>query len=120
MSVYANRAPTLNKSFSTVTFLAGYDISFTFDADLFVDPDGEAITYSFASSSPDASSWLSLEPTTRTFSGLPIANTNAKVYSITVQGDDTNVNSGSSSTTFTLNITDNQPPNVDTAPPDAP
>ena len=118
--VRANRAPTLNKSIPAVTFLAGYDISFTVDADVFKDPDGEDITYSFYSSSPSASSWLSFEPTTRRFSGFPTANTNAKVYTIYVRGDDTNANSGNSSTTFKLNITNNQPPTVDTAPPNAP
>ena len=118
--VHANRAPTLNHTISKKTFLAGYDISFVIDDDVFVDPDGEDITYAFYSSSPDASSWLSFDPATYTFSGFPIANTYAKVYTLYVRGDDTNVNSGNSSTTFILNITDNQPPTVDTPPPDAP
>ena len=118
--VYANRAPSVNKSIPKQTFIAGYAISFTFDDDVFKDPDGEAITYSFYSSSPSASSWLSFDPTTRTFSGTPIANTNAGSYTIYVRGDDTNVNSGNSSISFVLNITNNQPPKTDTVPPDAP
>jgi hypothetical protein len=111
--VYPNRAPHNVSSIANEQFDAGYALSFTFADGLFDDVDGDTIDgYSFTSS-PVATSWLSLDSDTRTFSGTPIINDDAVNHIITLHGEDNNTNSGHGNTVFYLNIIPNEIPEYD-------
>lgn len=112
MHIRPNRSPRNTTTLPNKSFVAGYALSFSFASGLFIDDDGEPVTYSMGAS-PSASSWLSFDETTRTFSGTPVVNTDAKNYTIYVYGNDNNTYSSNGQTYFTLEIKINKPPELD-------
>ena len=82
--INANRAPVYNTS-RTITpqeHKAGTSFSITFETDMFSDPEGEPLSYSFNASGVDLTSWLSLDSATRTFTGNPVPNSDVGNYTI--------------------------------------
>ena len=110
--VYPNRAPYNTSIISNQQFDAGYAVSFSFASGLFVDDDGEPLIYTFGTN-PTATSWLSFNSSSRTFSGTPQPNDDANNYTVTVYAQDNNTNSGDGNTTFYLNIVPNEIPELD-------
>ena len=110
--VYPNRAPYNTSTISDQQFDAGYAVSFSFASGLFVDDDGEPLIYTFGTN-PTATSWLSFNSSSRTFSGTPQPNDDANNYTVTVYAQDNNTNSGDGNTTFYLNIVPNEIPELD-------
>ncbi|CAI2376366.1 unnamed protein product [Moneuplotes crassus] len=108
-----NRVPQLNTAFPNLTFVAGESISHTFAADMFVDPDGEPVTYTKSYPISDPSSWLSFDSSTRTFSGVPTVNSAVGTYKVTIYANDNNTNSAAGTTNFTITITQNYIPQLD-------
>jgi hypothetical protein len=109
--VHPNRVPRINESIPDQTQVAGLAYSYTFSATLFIEEDGETLTYSLSTS--PSQTWLSLDNSTKTLSGTPIPNGDAQNYTITVTADDTYSGSASSSVNFYLNVTENQIPMFD-------
>ncbi|MCT7956022.1 DUF4347 domain-containing protein [Laspinema palackyanum] len=74
-TVDINRAPVGEMPIAPGTATATQPFSFQFPANTFTDADGDPLTYSATldNNSP-LPSWLSFNPTTRTFSGTPTAN----------------------------------------------
>ena len=111
--IYPNRAPINQSLQPDQEFDAGYLLSFSFSDTLFIDPDGDSIEdYSFGSN-PDASGWLSMNATTRTFSGTPGVNDDAQNFTITVYSHDNNTYSDHGGCDFYLNIVPNEIPEDD-------
>ena len=100
----ANRAPTVENPIPDQTDAeVGTAFSYVFPANTFNDADDDPLSYT-ASEQPDVA-WLSFIAATRTFSGMPAANT-AGSMTVTVTADDGN--GGSVTDTFTIGI--NRPP----------
>ncbi|CAI2381883.1 unnamed protein product [Moneuplotes crassus] len=114
-SVYINpnRSPQLNTAFPNLTLVAGESINYTFASDMFVDLDGEPVTYTKSYPSSDPSSWLSFNDSTRTFSGFAAVNSAVGTYIITIYADDNNTNSAARTTNFTITVTQNYIPQLD-------
>jgi len=108
-----NDAPILANSISNRIAIEGTAYEYTFPENTFIDADpGDTLTYS-ASQSNDSPlpSWLSFDPATRTFSGLP-TNADNGVIMIKITATDTSM--ASISDTFELNVTNtNNPPVLD-------
>ena len=68
-----NTAPTLGTPIPDQTALAGTAFSYAFPEDTFADADsGDTLTYSATrADNSDLPTWLSFDPATRTFSGMP-------------------------------------------------
>ena len=81
----------------------GAVFSFAFDADLFSDPEGGALTYT-TSALP---AWLSFDAATRTFSGAP-DSASAGTFDVTVTATDPGLVSASDS--FVITVQNNDPP----------
>ena len=83
-----NDAPALSVPLPDMANPVGNFFSFTILGNTFTDPDGDSLTYSatLADGSP-LPSWLTFNPTTRTFSGTPLA-ANVGVIQIRVTATD--------------------------------
>ena len=110
--VSANTAPVNVSDIADQEFNAGESIVFTFADNLFSDEDGESVVNYTFSSSPTAS-WLSLNATNRTFTGVPHVNDDAMLYTITLYAHDPNVNSAHGNIVFDMNIIENEIPELD-------
>jgi hypothetical protein len=111
--IYANSAPTLNTAFVDLIYKAGSTFTFSFNADAFIDPEGETVIYSYNTGSDDFSSWLTFDSATRTFTIIPHANDDVGVHTIYINADDINVNSAAGITSFVITVTENQLPEFD-------
>lgn len=81
---------------------AGRYFFYSFPSSLFSDSDGSVNDLTFyITSSPDASSWMSFDPVTRTLSGTPLF-TDAGVYTIQVIAEDLDPASANGTTSFTI------------------
>jgi hypothetical protein len=112
--IYANRAPVHNSSFlfPNLSYKAGYPFTISYGANAFYDPEEQVITYN-NTYSVDMSSWLPFNTTTLTYTGTPHANDNVGVYWIYINADDPNVNSATTTKSFSLTIEYNNPPMLD-------
>ncbi|MBD2043131.1 putative Ig domain-containing protein [Microcoleus sp. FACHB-672] len=109
-----NDVPTVVNPIAGLNTLEDATFNFTFDVDTFNDIDGDALTYSATLTGGAAlPTWLTFNPTTRTFSGTP-ANGDVGTLSIDVQASDGN--GGSVINTLNLVIDNvNDAPTVATA-----
>ncbi len=84
-----NDAPVLQKPISDQTGVTGKGFSLVLDADTFVDVDaGDVLTYSAGLSNGNPlPAWLTFDPVTRTFSGMP-AGKNVGSYRVVVRATD--------------------------------
>ncbi|MCT7967673.1 DUF4347 domain-containing protein [Laspinema sp. D1] len=74
-TVDINRAPVVETEIAPGTATATQPFSFQFPATTFTDADGDTLTYSATLDNDNPlPSWLSFNPTTRTFSGTPTAS----------------------------------------------
>ncbi|MCT7960571.1 DUF4347 domain-containing protein [Laspinema sp. D1] len=74
-TVDINRAPVVETAIAPGTATATQPFSFQFPATTFTDADGDTLTYSATLDNDNPlPSWLSFNPTTRTFSGTPTVN----------------------------------------------
>ena len=112
VNILDNPAPTNTSVITDQTFTVGYTISITFPDTLFTDVYDTIDNYTFTSV-PDASSWLTLDATTRTFSGNGVTNNDSGNYTITLHAHDSNNNSDHGNTSFNIEILPNQPPVLD-------
>ena len=96
-----NTAPTVVNAISDQTAMAGTAFNYEFPADTFNDADaGDTLTYTATQSDDSAlPSWLTFAPTTRTFSGTPLA---ADVGTVSVKVTASDGNGGSVSDTFDI------------------
>ena len=94
ISAFANNAPIVVQEIADQTTAEGSEFSFTFDAGVFTDADGDTLTYSVAGNP----SWLSFNADTRTFSGTPPEGSEGTI-SVTVTASD-----GTDSVTDTFDI----------------
>jgi LysM repeat protein len=91
-----NRAPVVNRP-----LVDQYEfLDYTFPSDTFVDPDGDALTYTYVVS--PTSSLITFDAATRTFSGNPPGGKYGKTFTITVTASDGHGHSASDS--FTLDV----------------
>ena len=65
----SNSAPIVFKPIPDLMATSGTSSSYTLPADTFSDPDGDGLTYTF----DPLPSWLTFDPNSRTFSGVPAA-----------------------------------------------
>ena len=99
-----NRAPTVANPIPDQTgIMVGTTFSYVFPENTFNDADDDSLSYT-ASEQPDVA-WLNFTAATRTFSGMPAANT---AGSITVTVTAADGNDGSVTDEFTIGI--NRPP----------
>ena len=112
VNILDNPAPTNTSTISDQTYTVGEAISFSFPDTLFTDIYDTIDDYSF-SSVPDASSWLTLDASTRTFSGMATSNTHSDNITVTLYAHDSNNNSAHGTTLFNIEMLPNQPPVVD-------
>ena len=110
--VMPNRAPYDNSSVPDTTIAAGLVMSSSFPSNLFVDDDGEPITYSHTVTSGLSSTWISFDSTSRTFSGTAAVNSGVGTYIVTIIANDNNVNSPAGELNFTITVTPNLPPTI--------
>jgi hypothetical protein len=98
---HTNFEPYLLNQIPDQTDSVGYEFSYTIPDTTFIDDDGNnEISYSAALSNGNPlPSWLSFDPETRTFNGVPVAT---GTISITVTGEDTA--NAKASCTFDLEI----------------
>ncbi len=83
----ANRAPVLANALANQSMQEGRSSSFAFSSTTFTDPDNNALSYSASLSNGIAlPTWLTFNPTTRTFSG--IAPTGSPDYTVRVTATD--------------------------------
>ncbi|PLY38669.1 hypothetical protein F164LOC_02305 [Pectobacterium carotovorum] len=101
-----NDAPTIDSTVSSQSATKDAVFSFTVPVGTFVDVDnGDVLTLSATQSDGSAlPSWLSFNPTTRTFSGTPA---NADIGNLTIRITATDSSNASVSTTFGLTVNDN-------------
>ena len=67
-----NQAPTVANAIPDQVALVGAPFSYTFPANTFDDPDGDALTYTVSKSDDSAlPGWLTFDPGTRRFTGTP-------------------------------------------------
>jgi Ca2+-binding RTX toxin-like protein len=106
-----NQAPVATAPLETQSAVQGQAFSFTLPEGAFVDPEGEELRYvATISGNGTEPSWLSFDPVTRTFSGIPA---NGDVGSITVTVAAIDTFSGTASQSFTIDVTnDNDAPVV--------
>ncbi len=70
--VKPNRAPTTSQLFEQISWNESEKGQYVVSATAFTDPDGDVLTYSATQSSGAAlPSWLTFDPATRTFTGIP-------------------------------------------------
>ncbi|CAI2385481.1 unnamed protein product [Moneuplotes crassus] len=110
--ILPNRSPYANSTISDIVTAAGLPISSNFAADLFVDDDGEPISYSHSVISTPSSTWINYDATTRTLSGTAPVNAGVGTYTVTVIADDNNTNSASGELNFTISVTPNLIPEI--------
>ena len=101
--IIVNHAPTVAKSIATQTATEDTAFSFTIPENTFTDVDaGDFLTYSATLENGNAlPSWITFNPTTRTFSGTP---TNNNVGSLSVKAIATDKAGANVSDIFTLNV----------------
>ncbi len=95
--IISNRVPIVANPIADQSFNEDTPYSFTFNSNVFNDPDGNALTYSVSG----LPSWLTFNAATRTFSGTPPLNYNGNA-TITVTATDTG--GLSASDTFVLTV----------------
>jgi hypothetical protein len=107
-----NAAPTIATPIADLSATGKTPFSYTVKAGTFVDPDGDALTYqaTLASGNP-LPSWLTFNPTTRTFSGTP-TNANAGTVAIDLTASDGNGGSSKDSFNLTVVAAPNQSPTL--------
>ena len=113
--IRANQPPSLNSLYSGIpplTLISEVTKNFSFSEDLFLDPEGETITYSFTSN-VSVSSWLTFDSINRMFNANPPSSIVGDKFLITILADDINPNSDSGSTDFEIEISINYPPELD-------
>lgn len=122
MNILANRAPVYNTSetIAPLEYKAGESFTITFSADMFYEPEGEPITYTFDGNGVDVTSWLSLDSATRTFTANPVPNGDVGDYTINIIANDDHPSSLEASYGFSLKITENEAPTVVTPASDSP
>nr|WP_324259645.1 putative Ig domain-containing protein [Cellvibrio fontiphilus] len=97
-----NDAPTLDNPISDQNATEETSFNFTFAANTFSDPDGNALTYSATLSNGNPlPAWLSFNAATRTFSGLP---DDADVGTISIKVTASDGNGASAEDTFDLTV----------------
>lgn len=106
-----NRVPLVNSTIPNQSVDAGMAYSYTILDTVFVEEDGEPITLT-VSCTPTCS-WLTLDNTSKAFSGTPQVNADALNYTVTVTAADNNTNSADSDTSFTLEVVPNRTPEID-------
>ncbi len=99
-----NDAPVVQNGLTNQVATEDSLFNFTFAADTFYDPDGDALSYSASLADLSAlPSWLAFDNTTRTFSGTPLTDADTGSLNVVVYADD---GSGQrASTSFNLLIT---------------
>ncbi len=115
----ANFAPSLDNAIVDTNTAEGATFSYTIPANTFSDPDiGDTLTYSAQLNGGGAlPAWLTFDPATRTFTGIPPNNSNGNIEVDVVVTDTGGL---SVSDSFTLNIADtNFAPSLDNALVDA-
>ncbi|MBD2022847.1 DUF4347 domain-containing protein, partial [Leptolyngbya sp. FACHB-711] len=109
-----NDAPTLNSNYAGIadqTAQAYSPFAFSFASDVFVDVDGDALTYTATLENGAAlPAWLKFNAATRTFSGTPAIG---EVGTLNVKVTANDGKQGIVSDTFSLNVT--EPGNVTTS-----
>ena len=110
--IYPNRSPVKEYVIPAQDIIAGAPYSYTIPDDAFTEPDGEPMTFT-GSATPDASVWLTFDPSTKTFYGTPRANEDAGDISINMWADDNNTSTTSTNGSFLLRIAENMPPEID-------
>ena len=112
VNILDNPAPTNTSVIADQTYRIGQTFSLSFPDTLFTDVYDTIDNYTFTSV-PDATSWLALDATTRTFSVTGISNNDSGNYTITLLAHDSNNNSDHGNTSFNIEILPNQPPVLD-------
>jgi len=98
-----NETPTIGSAIANQNASAKNAFSYTVPANTFADPDGDNLTYSATLANGSAlPTWLSFNPSTRTFSGTP---TNQDAGNIDIKVTATDGQGGNISDIFTLSIT---------------
>jgi uncharacterized repeat protein (TIGR03803 family) len=94
----SNHNPAFNAIIPDLTNRYGSSLSYSFDADTFLDPDlGQTLTYSASVLPPG----ITLDGPSRTFGGTP---TNIGTYTITVTATDNGTPAMSTNTTFQISV----------------
>lgn len=84
-----NQAPYVNQSLDYYQYAyGGSPFSYTFAANTFVDPNGDALTYTAAVQSGTWPSWLTFNPSSRTFYGTPGTGPSSNSWVIVVTARD--------------------------------
>jgi len=106
----ANDAPVLANPISNRTAAEGSEFTYTIPSNTFLDVDsGDTLSYAARQSNGSAlPGWLSFNPATRQFSGLP-SNSDVGVITITVTATDGSAQSVTDSFILTVNNTNNAP-----------
>jgi len=102
-----NEAPVVGTAIANQTTTVGTAFSYTVPASTFADPDGDALTVSVILADGTAlPSWLSFNPTTRTFSGTPGS---ASVGSLSLRVQATDPGGLSTNSVFSLTVNASNP-----------
>ena len=112
LSVQENQAVAVDNPIPDITAgtIPSY-INYVLPADTFGDPENEAVTLSY-SISPDAP-WLTFHSSNHTFNGLPLDNSVAGTYLISVHADDPWDDVGTTTDQFSFMVNQNYPPSLD-------
>ena len=106
VTVSTNGVPEFKGELNDRTIFQGVELSLQVPENAFVDPEGDAITYSATlqdgAALPD---WLTFTPSTRTFSGTPQEATDVGIISVKLIATDSN--GGSGSKTFSIEVGSN-------------
>lgn len=111
IAVLVNRPPQLNDTIPDQVAAVGLPFTYTVDADLFSDTEGDTLTIQVVPES-DAlfPEWLSYDQETRSLRGTPLSNEDADSIVVVVSATDTL--GATTSTKFNLTIVTNSPPRV--------
>ena len=107
LTITLNSPPVKNNTINDYTFQGNRTSTYSFGSNLFYDPDGDTLIYTYIISPP--APFLTISTSSMSWSGTPV-NTYAGVYLITIKADDGDPETANATSSFSLTVVANQAP----------